>query len=84
MNKTDMSNPDQCSLSGSLCCTKEADKLRHAMKGWVEMSGREARERGGGGERRRGEEAYPSQDLQRCSQSRQSLGALNHRRTVNH
>lgn len=50
MNKTDMSNPDQCSLSGSLCCTKEADKLRHAMKGWVEMSGSEARERGGGGE----------------------------------
>lgn len=54
MNKTDMSNPDQCCLSGSLCCTKEADKLRHAMKGWVEMSGREARERGGGGEGRGG------------------------------
>lgn len=44
-----MSNPDQPSLSGSLSCTKEADKLRHAMKGWVEMSGNEAGGVGGDG-----------------------------------
>ena len=37
MNKTDMSNPASIyCLSTSLCCTKEADKLRHAsrMKEW--------------------------------------------------
>lgn len=47
MNKTDMSNPDQYSLSGSLCCTKEADKLRHATRDG-KTSGNGAWERGGG------------------------------------